>query len=203
MSAALPRALRLPLSAVTGPNGLARHVARALRPPNSDLARTIWPYALKGDERGFAQALLSARTQLWLYNPALPEQRIDCLSSNFDVMPTLRRAMGFPDLEGVDGLALQDGCRDVVRTTFWTADIDYNIVRELAATGGDSYLRWKCITGDVYRYDLASDPRAIETVDAADFPAEAALSAELDDYLDDARDTIAHTICTVDGVTHG
>lgn len=67
MPAALPRALRLPLSAVSAPNALSRHVARALRPPASDLARTLWPYAFKNDERSFALALLRARTQLWLF----------------------------------------------------------------------------------------------------------------------------------------
>lgn len=67
MPAPLPRALRLPLPAVAVPSGLTRHVVRALRPSSADLARTVWPYAFKSDERSFALALLRARTQLWLF----------------------------------------------------------------------------------------------------------------------------------------
>lgn len=143
------------------------------------------------------------RLPLMFYNPALPAQEIDCLSANYDVLPTVRRALGLPDLAGVDGLAMQDGCRDVVRTSFWSSDTDYDIVRELGATDGTSFLRWKCISGQAFRYDLSVDTTATTTVDAADFPAEAVLTAEIEDYLDDVRDTIAHTVCTVDGVTHG
>ncbi len=62
-----PRALRLPLSAVVARDGLARHVARTLRPQASDLSRVVHAYAFKNDERAFAEALLARRTQLWLF----------------------------------------------------------------------------------------------------------------------------------------
>ena len=63
----LPRALRLPLSAVAGRDALARHVTRTLHPRASDVPRTIHCYAFKNDERDFALTLLQRRTQLWLF----------------------------------------------------------------------------------------------------------------------------------------
>lgn len=63
----LPRALRLPLSAVRVRDGLARLVARRLRPDRGELPRVVHAYAFKCDERAFARELLGRRTQLWIW----------------------------------------------------------------------------------------------------------------------------------------
>lgn len=113
-------------------------------------------------------------------HPRLPsDNRVACLSQNTDLLPTVASVLGLAAMPDIDGRPIQDGCRSTVYASTFEYAVDAPRIVELLASDGSSALRFDCHRGDTYRYDLTSDPGGTVSLAEADFPAEAALAAEV------------------------
>jgi arylsulfatase A-like enzyme len=98
-----------------------------------------------------------------MHGPALGPADVDCTSRNVDVFPTLIRALGLPPKPGVDGVALQDGCRRVaIATVYDNAD---GSVHQIAAQDETGKVMVDCANARIVAHDLIADPDAIVEVD--------------------------------------
>jgi arylsulfatase A-like enzyme len=117
---------------------------------------------------------------LAFFHPRLSDEDIDCLSSNVDLLPTLLRAVGLEAPEGIDGAAMQDGCREAVAASVFVNDDTEAEFAELGGRGGDGFIRRDCSTGVMLGYDLAVDPLANTPIAASDVPNFSTIEAEID-----------------------
>lgn len=140
----IPTFLHLRLDALARRDAVAVSVARSLRPAPAHAPLIVSSFALKADERGFACALLRAKSNLWLYRT---NQR--AFSGDFIVVdvssPTRdrRRAfvvdlkLGAPVRVGGGGAGVQ--LRNAAR-----------VVRDIALGSGalDESAPYELVTGD-------------------------------------------------------
>lgn len=121
-----------------------------------------------------------------MFNAAdLPDQDIDCLTQNIDVVPTVLQALGLPPMTGVDGQVLQDGCRTYAHASTYRTNSDTNRVVDLMVTDGVGVLRWLCLEGIGIRYDLSSDPGGRIEIARDDTPNIEGLEAEMSSFYGD------------------
>lgn len=123
--------------------------------------------------------------------------RVECVSENEDVLPTLLQALGLPAIAGEDGEPLQDGCRTIARSGVFVPDVEEDALSELAVSNATDFLRWDCLHGEIHRYDLTTDPTGLVSLPAEDFPADASLTLEMQSYLADIQEAFGELPCAV------
>jgi arylsulfatase A-like enzyme len=104
---------------------------------------------------------------LMFNNVRLADQAVGCLSQNTDIGPTVVQLLGLPPMDGVDGVALQDGCRPFIRSSSYKTDTDRNATVEMMVSDGAAMLRWSCDHSTEEYYDLSTDRAAASPVDPA------------------------------------
>lgn len=125
----------------------------------------------------------------FIHHPRIATQRLNCLSSNVDLGPTLYAALGIPvdDGEALDGFPLQDGCRTTVRVSNYDSAVEERVPYELLVTNGAGSLRVSCAEGATYRYNLLSDPGGLTSVSAEELPGGTELAEEMTRFDNDIR----------------
>ncbi len=129
---------------------------------------------------------------LMLLNPGLAAGEQDCLASNMDVWPTIAAAIGLPPAEGVDGVDLGLGCRELVRGSHWQGHKKLSV---LAVATTEAKLTLGC-TPPTYGGTVAGpdrDPTEQTPLDQLPNPEE--LKSGLDAYTGEVVSELPETRC--------
>jgi arylsulfatase A-like enzyme len=138
------------------------------------------------------------RVPLMLSHASLPAGTEDCLSQNIDLFPTLLRALGLPPLLGIDGVALQDGCRPYATSSLYNAG--HNGTGELdqiSAVNRDVRVTVECMGNRLLVFDLATDPTCVSAMDPHDVSGTGDLRGPLLDLIEDIRTELPDTTCDI------
>lgn len=119
---------------------------------------------------------------LMLLHPDLPAGHSDCLSEQTDFIPTLLRMLDQPVPEGLDGIPLQDGCRDLARTALYGAAGDQTKLSQLSVTDGSNRITYSCNDGGYVVNNILVTPQSPDFVIAHDDPVTAPLMTGLRAY---------------------
>lgn len=102
---------------------------------------------------------------LLIFGRGLAAGEVTCAMENADLFPTLARAMGIAAPDGVEGQALQDGCRS------WTRSAWYGPMETiLGVQSPAAQLVLDCVDTTVTGHDLVADPTGGTAVDPAALP---------------------------------
>lgn len=115
---------------------------------------------------------------LMFNHPRLAPEVVDCLSDNADLFPTVVQALGLPPVDGLDGQALQTGCRSFTASSVFVNNADTSELLEVTGTDGHGTYRLTCGNGIEYFYNLDIDPGAVFPLHPDDLPSAATLVAE-------------------------
>lgn len=156
----------------------------------------------RDDSWGHGSALYEEqhRIPLLFYHPSFTDTSVDgCLASNVDLHPTLLRAMGLPLPEGIDGAPMQDQCRAFTTGSIYRDFDDQPGAEPIQLTVQTT--EWKLLRAcgrAQTLYDLTDDPGSLRPVDPAGAPV-SALNAQLDQLMDDIRQTWPGFTCDAPG----
>lgn len=122
---------------------------------------------------------------LLMSNPHLAPTHQNCVAENVDTIPTIMHALGMELPEGIDGRALQSGCRD------WAASAQYeaDVLSFTSVDDGDYKLTLNCMTGRTEIETTASSMPSEAVVDA--------LYGHLQDYTADIVASVPGLSCQV------
>lgn len=96
---------------------------------------------------GYALPSETLRVPWMILNAGLPADthQSDCLAEAQDMSQTLLRAMGLPDVAGLDARPLQDGCRVAARSSLYEPSTGE--LRQISVTDGSSQILVSCTDG--------------------------------------------------------
>lgn len=158
----------------------------------SDHGETLYDdVAETGGTLGHGRSLREelVRLPLMLLAPGLApdpgEAATPCLSEQVDLLPTLLRFGGVDVPAGLDGRALQDGCRTRTRSALFRDAA----VTALSAATARARVTWTCGDGVRRAYDLTADPRGVAGADPATVPDGPSLEADLSAFAAEIEGT--------------
>lgn len=128
---------------------------------------------------------------LLFFGSGLPEGDVDCLSSGFDLLPTLFGLQGIALPDDLDGQSRLGSCRETTRSGLLS-----ELTPQLTVATQDARVSWRCGEGwEEHAWDLTVDPGALTPVDAATLPDGAALQAGLADYAEEVAAAMPTITC--------
>lgn len=134
---------------------------------------------------------------LLFYHPSMDGGWTRCLSSNTDLAPTLLRLAGLDPLPGTDGVALQDGCRELTYASLYDVDAETPTLTWLTVADDAYKLDWDCTRGMAALYDLVSDPTTVRPLTPSEVPGADRYWTALQAYLEAARERTPDLACEV------
>lgn len=162
---------------------------------------------LGDDQQGTFSHMRTVRPELVkipliFFNPNLSDTNIDCLSTNTDLGPTVLRALAMGGaeigaLDGTDGQALQDGCREHVVSSLYMNETSENNMMGATITDGRYRLDWSCPDGTPAVFDLDADPYALHPLNPRDVAEVPALQEAMLAWYADANTFLGDPGCMV------
>lgn len=132
---------------------------------------------------------------LVFYHPDLDSAWTTCRSSNVDLAPTLLDLLGVEPLDGIDGFAMQGGCRALSFASLYDEDAELPTLEWLTVMDDHYKLDWSCVEGVASFYDLSVDPTALSPLPLAPASGVTPYWGALEAYLELVTTEMAGVTC--------